>query len=72
MTYDNTLNRIDISNIDTIGTYTRMFSRSTRISPGRCPNQASHPRIVTSPTTMMIRPKATMSWPSGLLPTLNT
>lgn len=72
MTYDNTLNRIDISNIETIGTYTRMFSRSIRTSPGRCPNHPSHPRIATSPTTMKIRPSATMSWPSGLLPTLNS
>jgi hypothetical protein len=69
-TYDSTLKRSDISNIDTIGTYTRTFSRSTRTSPGRWPNHPSHPRIVNNPTTMIPRPTTMMSWPSGLLPTV--
>lgn len=72
MTYDSTLNRIEISNIETIGTYTRMFSRSIRTSPGRCPNHPSQPRIVASPTTMKIRPTAMMNGPSDLLPTINS
>src|SRR6266404_7446347 len=69
-TYDSTLKRSDISNIDTIGTYNRTFSRSTRTSPGRWPNHPSHPRIVNSPTTMMPRPTMMISWPSVLLPTV--
>ena len=69
-TYDSTLKRSDISNIDTIGTYNRTFSRSTRTSPGRWPNHPSHPRIVNNPTTMMPRPTMMMSWPSVLLPTI--
>src|SRR6267378_491343 len=71
-TYDSTLRRIDIDNIETIGTYTRTFSRSTRMSPGRCPNHPSHPRIVISPTRTKIKPTVTTSWPSGLLPTMNS
>ncbi len=69
-TYDSTLKRSDISNIDTIGTYNRTFSRSTRTSPGKWPNHPSHPRIVNSPTTMMPRPTMMMSWPSVLFPTI--
>jgi hypothetical protein len=69
-TYDSTLKRSDISNIDTIGTYNRTLSRSTRTSPGRWPNHPSHPRIVNNPTTMMPRPTMMMSWPSVLLPTI--
>jgi hypothetical protein len=72
MTYDSTLNRTDISNIETIGTYTRMFSRSIRTSPGRCPNHPSQPRVVIRPTTIKIRPSAMMSWPSDLFPTINS
>src|SRR6266436_4127867 len=53
-TYDSTLKRSDISNIDTIGTYNRTFSRSTRTSPGRWPNHPSHPRIVNSPPTQVL------------------
>ena len=69
-TYDSTLKRSDISNIDTIGTYNRTLSRSTRTSPGRWPNHPSHPRIANNPTTMMPRPTMMMSWPSVLLPTI--
>src|SRR2546423_13171678 len=68
-TYDSTVKRIDMSSIETIGTYTLTLSRSTRTSPGKWPNQASHPRIVTKPTTIRIRPSRTINWPSGLLPT---
>src|ERR1700682_1394362 len=43
-----------------------------RTSPGRWPNHPSHPRIVISPRTTKIKPTVITSWPSGLLPTMNS
>lgn len=72
MTYDSTLKRIEISSIETNGMYSCILSRWILTSPGRFPNQPSHPRIAARPTTMRTMPIVTKSEAMPLLSILNT
>src|SRR5690606_29433586 len=54
----------ETSSIEVIGTNTRVPPRSTRMSPGRCPNQLSPPAHTSSPTTTSTTPAATIRSPA--------